>query len=103
MTSACKAIRTADKRYSSFTCPDLVEAHEQDAVCNFPPDAHQLQKLLPSVGGAHIAEAMKPVFRAIVPFCRYAVCVHEQLRGFLDEVGAVAEANGAECSCNIRR
>jgi hypothetical protein len=88
---------------SSFTSPYLVEAHKQDAVCNVPPDAHQLQKLLPSVGGAHTAEAMKPLFRAIVSFCRYAVYVHEHLCGLLDEVGTVAEVKRAECCSNIRR
>jgi hypothetical protein len=91
------------KKYPSFTYPDLVEAHEQDAVCNFPPDAHQLQQLFPSVGGAYTAEATKPLFRAIVPFCRYAVYVHEHLRGLLDKVGTVAEAKRAECGGNIRR
>jgi hypothetical protein len=46
---------------------------------------------------------MKPLFWTIDLFCRYAVYVHEHLRGLLDEVGAVAEAKRAECSCNIRR
>jgi hypothetical protein len=98
-----KQLEPQKKRYSSFTCPDLVEAHKQNAVRDFPTNAHQLQQLFPSIGGAHTAEAMKPLFRTVVPFCRYTLCVHEHLRGLLDEVGAVAEAKRAERSCNIRR
>ena len=47
-----KAIRTVGKWSFIF---HFVEAHEQNAVYDFPTDAHQLQRLFPSVGSAHSA------------------------------------------------